>query len=98
MSLEEATRAARRRFGNLQNVREDCREARGASFGETLWQDIRFGVRMLLKNRGFTTVAVLTLALGTGANTAIFTLIDAVMLKMLPVQSPQELVELGRDT
>src|SRR5438128_717738 len=59
----------------------------------TLWQDLRFGVRMLLKNPGFTAVALITLALGIGANTAIFQLLNAVRLKTLPVRSPQELAE-----
>src|SRR5438093_13304600 len=61
----------------------------------TLIQDVRFGLRMLAKNPGFTAVAVITLALGIGANTAIFTLIDAVMLKSLPVANPKQLYRLG---
>ena len=60
---------------------------------DEMFQDLRFGVRMLLKNKSFTTVAILSLALGIGANTAIFQLIDAVRLRMLPVKAPQELVE-----
>src|SRR5262245_1691760 len=66
---------------------------RGNMFGG-FWQDLRFATRMLLKNPGFTVVAALTLALGIGANTAIFTLMDAVLLKSLPVKQPEQLIEL----
>ena len=91
MSPEDAAREARRRFGNVQGIREECRERRGVSFGETLWQDIRFGLRMLRRNPGFTTVAVVSLALGIGAGTAVFSLVNAILLQTLPVPNPHEL-------
>src|SRR5262245_6300367 len=96
LSEQEARRAARSRFGNPMVLREESREMWGWGWLEDTVQDVRYGLRMLLKNKGFTIVAVLSLALGIGANTAIFTLINNVMLKSLPVRSPEELVSLGK--
>lgn len=93
----EAARAARKRFGNWQSVREECREKRGAAWGETIMRDVWFGSRRLLKNPGFTVVAVLTLALGIGANTAIFSAVDQLLVRPLPVSEPQRLILLGQD-
>jgi len=95
MAPEEAHYAALRRFGNVTLAQERSREMWGWNSVETFWQDIRYGLRILAKNRGFTAVAVLTLAIGIGANTAIFSLINAVMLRMLPVQRPNELRLVG---
>ena len=92
MAPKEAAREARRRFGNFQSVREECRELRGVSLGRTIWQDVCFGLRLLRRNPGFTTVAVLTLALGIGVNTTMFSTLKALMFCDLPFPEPDRLV------
>ncbi|MBA2340745.1 MAG: ABC transporter permease [Pyrinomonadaceae bacterium] len=99
MSPEEARRAARRSFGGVEQSKENCRDARQVRLLDEFWQDIRYGVRMLVKNPGFTFVAVLALALGIGANTAIYSVIDTVLLRPLPFAEQERLVVLWkRDT
>lgn len=90
---DEAPYAARRAFGNATLIREQTHEAWGLAALEHFAQDIRFGARQLRRSPGFTVAAVLILALGIGAVTAVFSLIDAALLRMLPVESPQQLVE-----
>jgi putative ABC transport system permease protein len=90
---EEAMRRARLEFGGHEQLREEIRDARGVNLIETLFQDIRYGLRILGRTPVISGVAILSLALGIGANTAIFSLIDTVMLRMLPVERPVELTQ-----
>src|SRR5712675_3589406 len=90
----EAERRARIEFGGYEKYKEEIREAQGTHFLETLIQDLRYALRMSRKSPGFTGVVILTLALGIGANTAIFTMMNGLMLHTLPVRDPEQLVEI----
>jgi predicted permease len=94
-SYQEALRNARVEMGSREAVKEKVRSAGWEAIAEGLWQDLRFSIRMLAKSPGFTSVAVVSLALGIGANTAIFTLMNELILKSLPVRAPQDLVSFG---
>jgi predicted permease len=93
---EEALRRARLSFGGQDQIKEDCREARGTSLLETSLQDIRFSLRVLFKSPGFSIIAALTLALGIGASTAIFSLVDSILLKPLPYPNQSRVLTLWR--
>ncbi len=91
MSEGEARRQAALTFGGVERVKEDCRDARGTRWVDDLVQDIRYGIRVLRKAPVFTSVAILSLALGIGANTAIFSLVNSLLIRALPVRAPDRL-------
>src|SRR5687767_13159564 len=93
LSRDAAMRAARIELGSMTAVKDHVREAGWESRLESVWQDLRYAVRMLFRSTGFTTVAVCSLAVGLGATTAIFTLLNAIFLRPLPVDHPEQLVE-----
>ena len=95
MTTDEARRAASRRFGNLALMQDRGYDVRGGGVMETILQDVRYGVRLLLRHRAFSAIAILTLAVGIGVSTALFSVIDAALLRPLPYPHPDELVEVG---
>jgi macrolide transport system ATP-binding/permease protein len=95
MSEPEARRAARLEFGGIEQIKEECRDQQRFRLLRELLQDVHYGLRMMRRSPGFTAVALLTLGLGVGANTAIFTLMDAVLMKSLPVRDPGGLILFG---
>jgi macrolide transport system ATP-binding/permease protein len=92
MRPDEAEREARRRFGNVGHIKDLARDIKGGGLMETLLQDLRYGLRLLMKSPGFTAVAVLSLAICIGANTAFLSLVDQMLLRSLPVENPERLV------
>lgn len=94
MSPAEAQREARLQFGNVNLIKDACRDVNGGGWLEVVWQDVRFATRMLVRDRGFTAIAVLALALGIGANTALFTVMSNVLLRPLPYAESNQLMSI----
>ena len=92
LTPEEARHAAQRAFGNTMLIREATRETWGFTWLDSLWHDLRYGCRACRNNPGFAVVAILTAALGIGANTSIFTVVNAVLLRPLPYKDAERLV------
>jgi predicted permease len=96
MTESEARLSARRQFGSIQATKEQCRDMRRINWIEEVLKDLRYALRIWVKSPGFTAVALISLAVGIGGNTAIFSLVDAILLRTLPVPQPQQLLEVSR--
>src|SRR5580658_7958590 len=96
MPPDEARRQAAIQFGGLDGMKENCREERRGFWLETVWSNIRYGLRMMRRDPGFTIVVVLTLALSIGANSAVFSAIDAILLRPLPFPNGDQLMRLSQ--
>jgi hypothetical protein len=97
LSPEEARYAALRSFGGMEQVKEVCRDLRGIGWMEAFYKNLRYGIRTLRRTPGFTAIALVTLGLAIGANTAIFSVVNAVLLRPLPYQDPDRLVSLWEE-